>query len=258
LILLLGGTGETAGIATLLAEAGHSVLVSTATDNDLRVGEHPLITRRTGRLDAHGISSIVSEKSVSAIVDATHPFAVAASETAKEAAERMGIPYIVFIRPGMEYDYEQTVYVKDHEEAAAKAVSYGKPVLLTTGSRNLAPYAELSRKKKVELFARVLPHPESTDACRHAGLDEKNVVTGRGPFSVEQNIALIKKYKIGTIVTKDSGREGGVVEKIEAARLTGIRIVMVERPNAATENSFNSAREIVAAVNDVPAHKGQV
>ena len=37
-VLLLGGTSETAPLATALARAGHNVLVSTATDIALDVG----------------------------------------------------------------------------------------------------------------------------------------------------------------------------------------------------------------------------
>lgn len=256
MILLLGGTGETAAIATPLAEAGFNVLVSTVTDNELNVGDHPRITRRIGRLDVNGISAIVLECGVSALVDATHPFAEAASAVAKEAAEEVCVPYIAFVRPRTDYDYERIEYAKNHNEAAETAFSHDKPVLLTTGSRNLAQYVAVAQNKNLELYARVLPHAESTAACRDAGLDEKNVITGRGPFSTQANVELIKKYGIGIIVSKDSGKEGGVIEKIEAARLTGIRVVMVERPQAPTKNAYSSAQEIVDAVNNVLAQKG--
>lgn len=255
MILLLGGTGETAAIATSLAEAGHEVLASTATDNELNVGNHLRITRRIGRLNVNGITAIVSEMGISAIVDATHPFAAAASAVAKEAADEATIPCIAFVRPRIDYDYERIVYVKDHDEAAEKAFSHEKPVLLMTGSRNLVQYVTVAKNKNAELYARVLPHPESIASCRDAGLDAKNVIEGRGPFSTQANVELIKKYGIGVIVSKDSGKEGGVIEKIESARITGINVVMVERPQAPTENAYHSAQEIAAAVNNLLAQK---
>ena len=251
MILLLGGTGETAAIATALAQNGHSVLVSTATDNRLDVGDHELITRRIGRLDVKSICSIVDDKGITVIVDATHPFATAASVTVKEASISAGIPCVTFVRPHVEYDYENIDCAKDHADAAVKAFAHGKPVLLTSGSRNLSQYVELSKKKNVKLFARVLPHPESEAACRAAGLPEENSIFERGPFSVEQTTDVIKKFGIGTIVTKDSGKEGGVLEKVEAARVTGCRIVMVRRPETVTENSFGSAKALAAGVNDL-------
>ena len=251
MILLLGGTGETAAIAAELAKNGHSVLVSTATDTSLDVGRHELIARRIGRLDVKSICSIVEADDICVIVDATHPFATAASDTVKEASGIAGIPFVTFLRPHVQYDYENIDYAKDHADAAVKAFADGKPVLLTSGSRNLLQYVELSKKKNVKLFARVLPHPESEAACRAAGLPEKNVIFQRGPFSVEQTVDLIKKFGIGTVVTKDSGKEGGVFEKVEAARVTGCRIVMVQRPKTVTENSFESAKTLAAGVNDL-------
>lgn len=43
MILLLGGTADTAILATMLAEAGYDVLVSTATGIPLATGDHPRI-----------------------------------------------------------------------------------------------------------------------------------------------------------------------------------------------------------------------
>ncbi|MBF0509675.1 MAG: precorrin-6A/cobalt-precorrin-6A reductase [Deltaproteobacteria bacterium] len=43
MILLIGGTSETASFAEALAAAGFDVLVSTATDVALEVGRHPRI-----------------------------------------------------------------------------------------------------------------------------------------------------------------------------------------------------------------------
>ena len=51
MILLIGGTSETAPLASGLAGVGYEVLVSTATDSRLNVGDHPRISRRAGRLD---------------------------------------------------------------------------------------------------------------------------------------------------------------------------------------------------------------
>lgn len=46
MILLLGGTADTAILATMLAEAGYDVLVSTATGIPLATGDHPRIRRQ--------------------------------------------------------------------------------------------------------------------------------------------------------------------------------------------------------------------
>ncbi len=230
MILLFGGASETAELSERIARMGHEVLVSTATDISLDVGSSPNITRRTGPMDQDEMKRLMETHGVMAVVDATHPYAVNARANARKAARGAGAYYITFVRPSLEYEYEKLGFAKDHDLAATMALGYGSSVLLTTGSRNLKQYARQSAKTGVKVVARVLNHHDSIDACREAGIPDHLVIAQRGPFTVEQNIGHIIEYGIGTLVTKESGAAGGVVEKIEAARQTDCRVVMVERP----------------------------
>ena len=251
MILLLGGTSETMGIATAFAEAGWRTLVSTATDNELDTGNHPLIQRRAGRMTKDAMADLARETGAMVIVDATHPYALEAKVTATAVSADTGIPYISFMRPGIRYDYELIHFADDHEEAAVLAFSLGRPVLLTTGSRNLLPYARERSRTGIRMVARVLPHPESSLACHAAGLSEDEVITGRGPYSVGENVEVIRRYGVGAIVTKESGAAGGVPEKVEAARREGIHVIMVERPAPPASDATASVDELVAAVRRV-------
>ncbi len=234
-ILLLGGTADTAPIAVRLARAGKRVLVSVATDVPLETGagDHPGIEERSGPLDAEGIASLVREKGISLIVDATHPYAVTIRETARAAARRLAVPYITYVRPPEAADAgrsDEIVFASGHEEAARMAFSFGRPVLLTTGSRNLAPYATEAKASRARLVVRVLPHASSLQACRALRITDENIIAARGPFSLETNRETIRKFGIGALVTKDSGAAGGFSAKIEAARLESCRVVVVKRP----------------------------
>ncbi|GMT42269.1 MAG: precorrin-6A reductase [bacterium] len=248
MILLFGGTGETASIASALADAKYKVIVSTATDNHLDVGDNKNITRRIGRLDAAGIASLAKEHSIKGIVDASHPFASQLRENGRKAAVEISLPYVTFLRPCEEYDYDLLSYAEDHEDAARKAFSFGKPVMLTTGSRNLAVYVEKAKRKSMLVVARVLPHPESIEACRAAGLPEEWIITGRGPFSVDENLLIIKRFGIGAVVTKDSGSAGGVPEKVEAARIENCRVVAVKRPEQKSRDAYGNIPDLVSAI----------
>ncbi|HSR12677.1 MAG TPA: precorrin-6A/cobalt-precorrin-6A reductase, partial [Thermodesulfobacteriota bacterium] len=163
MILLLGGTGETGRIATGLAEAGYSVLVSTATDIPLEVGSHPKIRRRKGELDKEAMAELIREGGIKGVVDCTHPYAQSARGAARNAAEREGIPYITWVRPSALPGDDEILEAADHVEAASLAFSFGRPVFLTIGSRNLAPYAQASRRSGVPVLARVLSHPASIE-----------------------------------------------------------------------------------------------
>ena len=245
MILLLGGTSETAPLAEALAKAGYRVLVSTATDIELATGSHPRIEHRRGRLDAEQMASLVRERRVQAIVDATHPYASAVRATASQVAEQLGIPYLSYLRRGSVGEGSGLVLAGDHEQAARLACEMGKPILLTTGSRNVLPYAKEACRKGLPLIARVLDHPDSYKACSEAGIPADCVLTGRGPFSVEENRSVIRKFKIGMLVTKDSGDAGGVPEKLEAARLEHCAVVVVGRPETESKSDFHDGAEIV-------------
>jgi precorrin-6x reductase len=124
-------------------------------------------------------------------------------------------------------------------------------VVLTTGSRNIMPYALEAGRTGVQLVVRVLPHPQSIAACRRAGVPDKHIVQGRGPFSVEANRAVIREFGIGTLVTKDSGVEGGFPAKIEAAQLEKCRVIVVQRPEENSELVFSSVPKLVEAVSEL-------
>ena len=249
MILLIGGTSETAPLAAGLAKAGYDILASTATDFPLDVGAHPRIHRRTGRLDREGMVALGKARKIRAIVDAAHPYAVSVHAAAEDAARRLGIPCLRFRRPEASVPAGDVRFAADHDEAAAMAFAEGRPVLLTTGSRNLAPYAEASRRSGVPLAVRVLDAPESLAACRASAIREERIIAGRGPFSVEENLAAIKRFGIGVIVTKESGQAGGFAAKLAAAVEAGCRVVVIRRPETAESGpSFADPASLIAAL----------
>lgn len=290
MILLIGGTSETAPLAFGLAEAGYELLVSQATTAPLAIGEHPRISRRAGRLDEEGLTALGKEKGIRAIVDAAHPYAAAVHAAAHNAALRLGIPCLVFRRPEalpaesdlpsdafqtggaashLEEDRDASAkedsagwaagragaaripvrFAVDHAEAAQIAFALGRPVLLTTGSRNLAPYAEAARRTGVPLAVRVLDTPESLAACREAGIPEEKIIAGRGPFTAEENIAALRRFGIGVIVTKESGKAGGLDAKLAAARRANCAVVVIRRPEPPAGGPvFDSPAALIAAL----------
>lgn len=238
MILLFGGTSETAPIARRLADQGCPVLVSTATDVPLFIGRHPLIKHRQGRLNAGQAERLIKKRQINLVVHACHPYAVAARQTSQEAAAAACVPWLLFLRPPIAEAQGQgrrsgkdlpIIRATDHRQAAELAFALEKPVFLTTGSRNLAPYMGLAKKSGLACFARVLDAPESLEACRAAGLVKEKIIVGRGPFSVEENLRHLKICQAGVLVSKDSGVKGGVPEKIAAARQFGCAVVLIDR-----------------------------
>ena len=250
MILLIGGTSETPEIANLLAENGIEVLISNLTDSaagwDLSGG----VRLRCGGLDAGAMCGLIAEEGITAIVDASHPYAEELHNNAVESCCRMNISYFRYERPGADYDGFNVEFAASHEDGAELAFRIGQRVLLTTGSRNLAPYVKAARDTDSKLYVRVLPGEESAACCRDSGVDRDAIITGQGPFTVECNTELIKKHSIDLLVTKDSGLAGGVGEKLQAAGTCGIKVVVIRRPviEQKTGECFEVISELIEEV----------
>ena len=237
--MLLGGTSDAIPIARALLEAGFRVLLSSATSIPLRGVFPEGVQHRVGGLDSLGFFQIIGGEKIEWVVDATHPYAAEVSANAWKACQQAKIPYLAFDRPSdisplsgvsVVSTVNDLQWAENHEQAAVLAFSFQRPVLLTIGVRNLAPYVEIARKSSLRLVARVLDHPASIAACVKFGLNANEIIAATGPFSEQENVDHIFCNEINVLVTKDSGEAGGTAAKISAARNSGCRIVVVQRP----------------------------
>jgi precorrin-6A/cobalt-precorrin-6A reductase len=184
------------------------------------------VRTRCGILDEQGIECLIRNEKITAVVDATHPYAEAVSQNAWRACQKTSIRYLAYERPCASVGAAHRV--SNHQAAAKQAFSFGRPVFLTIGVRNLAPYVAEARSHGIALKARVLKHPDSEAACHEAGLSDTEILCADGPFTVEENICHLRGF--GVLVTKESGEAGGVDTKVEAARQCGCEVVVLERP----------------------------
>jgi precorrin-6A/cobalt-precorrin-6A reductase len=99
--------------------------------------------------------------------------------------------------------------------------------LLTTGFSAAEKFVKLEGEK--EIFVRILPMPVHIEQCVNMGIKPSNILALQGPFSIELNTAIYNQYKIDVVITKDSGKTGGVPEKIQSASESGIDIVIIKR-----------------------------
>jgi precorrin-6A/cobalt-precorrin-6A reductase len=245
-ILLMGGTSETPVLASALADAGKRVLVSMATEVPLTLPDRPDVQLRRGRLRVEQLTALLRDQQVEALVDAMHPYAQEAHATAKQAAVAASIPYLRWLREESNLStYHGLHLAADHAQAARIAARLKRPILLTVGSRNLAVYVQAARAAHLPIFARVLPCAEAEDACRNSALRGDEVIAARGPFSVEDTLALLRKHDIGTMVTKESGSAGGVPEKLEAAQRANCQVVIVRRAYTDENSSCKTVDELI-------------
>ncbi len=232
----------------MLAGSGARVILSRATDLQQEIPDLPGLGIICGRLDQRGLKKVMADQNPSAVVDCTHPFAEKISENAWKVCTSLGVPFFVYDRPATQEADCDLIRVRDHARAAAEAFSFCRAVLLTIGTRNLPVYMQQAGQARARVCARLLPGPASLAKGVEAGLDPQDVIQARGPFTVQENMAHLRQTRVRCLVTKDSGRAGGVPEKLEAAGRLGVRVIMVNRPVRPGNNIFNNVHELVQDV----------
>lgn len=246
MILVLAGTAEGRSLAEVLMGAGYQVLVSTCTSYGAWLVETAGIDRtRSGPLSRSGMVEIVKNNNISAIIDATHPFATTVSSVAAQVADFCQIPLIQYSRSETKIPPHPLIQVAaTWGEAVEKAKKLGPTIFLTIGTRNLHFFVAGLASLNARLITRVLPLNESISRCLELGIPPKDIVAMQGPFSKELNLALIKFYGITGFISKESGREGGTEEKIAACLESSVPLVLVKRPSF-SGNCFRSNSEVI-------------
>ena len=230
-IVIFSGTTEGRALSRELAAKGAEVTVCVATEYGREEqGIFSGVTVRAGRLEAEGMAELM--RGAALCVDATHPYAVQATENIRSAAGQAGVPYRRLLRRESPLP-EGGVAVTDAHEAAAYLAGRKGNILLTTGAKELAAFTPLGGER---LYPRVLPSAESLDACEAAGIPRRNIIAMQGPFSEELNLALIRQFSIRYLVTKDGGEAGGFGQKAAAAAAGGAVLLVIRRPEEQGED----------------------
>ena len=233
MIFVLAGTQDGREIVRLLLEQGHDVAASVVSSYGGELlahacGQRCLINDKP--LDEAALKDYLQEHDIRLLVDASHPYAANVSRNAIAVCQALSIPYIRYERDLSKLDYDRITVVHSYEEAAQAAASLGKKIFLTTGSRNLDKFVHSPDLKNCELTARVLPTAEVIGLCESLGLNAGHIVALQGPFSMELNRELFRKYGAEVIITKNSGTIGGTDTKFAAAAELNLPIVLIDRP----------------------------
>lgn len=239
-VLLFGGTTEGRQLAQWLAERGIPATVCVATEYGASLLPQG-VEVRTGRLDGAEMERLMGAGGYARVVDATHPYAVQASENIRAAAQRAGLPCLRLLRAGM----EQGGWL--HADSAAHAARLAREregnILLTTGSKELDAFAAEGLRERC--CPRVLPALDSLSRCLELGFSPARIICMQGPFSQALNEALIDRFAVGILVTKASGRAGGFAEKAEAARSRGCTLIVIDPPEQGAGYSMEEIQRIL-------------
>lgn len=238
-ILLLGGTKE----ARLLAErisAGDTIQVVYSLAGRTREPLLPTCLIRYGGFGGvQGLVTYLQEQQINMVVDATHAFAQIMRKHAALACQEMHIPYLAFVSEAWSAMPDDLWYDAPTVAQSVDIVEkLGTRVFLAIGRQELAAFASLPHKwfliRSIEMPAEPLP-PQHV------------VVLQRGPFAFDDELQLLQRYKIDTIVTKNSGGSAAYA-KIEAARALRLPVIVITRPPRPAAKEFMNADDLLTHI----------
>lgn len=227
-ILIFGGTGDSREIVKRALENGFFVTLCVTTEYAATLLEaHERLKISVKRLEGAEMLALMKKGEFFAVIDATHPYAVIASQNIKAAASEAGVKYLRLSRP--KSSFEGCAVVKNAQQAANLLEKSGERVFIATGIKELPVFSKVKNICE-RAYVRVLPTIEAIGLCEGLGFKASHIIAMQGPFDEELNAALFRRFKIETLVTKDGGAQGGFPEKIAAARRCNVKVLLIERP----------------------------
>jgi precorrin-6A/cobalt-precorrin-6A reductase len=236
-VLILGGTTQASAlVARLNGDARYDAILSLAgrTKNPML----PDMSHRIGGFGGSaGLASYLRTEAIDVLIDATHPFAERISENAVIAARNTNTPLAIFTRPA--WTPSTGDQWRDFPDATSAARALGEEprrVFLTIGRQQLAAFQIAPQH---DYLIRSIDVPEPLPALPHAKL-----LLARGPFTVEDEQALMRTAGIEILVTKNSGGDA-THAKLDAARALGIEVYMIARPQSPDVPAFETLDAIL-------------
>jgi precorrin-6A/cobalt-precorrin-6A reductase len=220
MILILGGTAESAALARLLAERADLPALVSLAGRTQRPVPPPIPYRIGGFGGVAGLMRFLAEKGVAGVIDATHPFAEQMSVHAAVACEAAGVPLLALRRrPWEAVAGDRWTEVADAEDAAAALGHEPRRVFLTVGRLELPHF--LAAPQHFYLIRSIDPPDDLPPQAR--------LILGRGPFEERDEDALMEEEAIEVVVSKSSGGSA-TYGKIAAARKRGLPVVLIRQP----------------------------
>ena len=223
-ILILGGTTEANQLAEQLSKKPtFHVTTSRAgvTTNRKQVSGNE---RLGGFGGIDGLVKYLETNAIDIVIDATHPFATTISDHAWTACQKLETPLLVLQRPAWKKEEnDEWVDVPDMQAAQdyLQSQDTSLTIFLTTGQKELDGFTSIIKHRFV---ARMIEPP-----APEAEKQNLKVILQRGPFTLNEEIQLIKEEKIDLLISKNSGGTA-TSAKLIAARKHNIPVLMIARP----------------------------
>ncbi|MEB3310314.1 MAG: cobalt-precorrin-6A reductase [Snowella sp.] len=240
---LIGGTSESAVLAQAIAAHQFPCTITVTTPEAVKLYPvSPYLRVQVGQLNESQILIFIEQEQIIAIVDASHPYAIAISQAVIQIVERLQIPYLRYERA--EVLSNRNVIELDSVDTLLKG-NYltNQRVLLTIGCKALPKFRQW--QSQATLFARILPNLESIKIALESGFTPDRLIAIRPPINAELETALWQQWNISLAVSKASGQAGGEEIKQVVSQQLGIPLIIISRPKISYPQQTNDLNKVL-------------
>jgi precorrin-6A/cobalt-precorrin-6A reductase len=222
-LLILGGTMEARMLAETLASRTDFDVVLSLAGRTVDPLPQAVPVRIGGFGGVEGLSGFLKEQRIDLMIDATHPFAHIISANAGAAVKIANV---------------QAFALRRDEWSPAKGDRWRSVETVSSAIAALGPsprnvFLAIGRQEAHAADAAPIHHylVRSVDPI-DPPLQAPDVayVRARGPFGLHEEMQLMRDHRVDVVITKNSGGTA-TYAKIEASRLLGIEVIMVQRPS---------------------------
>ncbi|MFD1327726.1 cobalt-precorrin-6A reductase [Mycoplana ramosa] len=220
-ILILGGTTEARELASRLSRRADLDVTLSLAGRTIDPAPQPVPVRTGGFGGAAGLADYLAAHGIDLLVDATHPFARQISANAEQAADQAGTPLIRLERTGWQpVAGDRWTRAATLEEAVGALGPQPRRVFLAIGRQEAFHFNAAPQHHYLVRSVDPVDPPLTVPSVDY--------ILARGPFAVDDEIALLRDHRIEVVLSKNSGGEA-TYAKIAAARALGLPVILVDR-----------------------------
>lgn len=252
--LILGGTSEAMAVAQRLCELakqGVGIEVNYSVAGLVRQPKLPCTVISGGFSQYGGMEQFIKDHNITGLLDLTHPFAQGISTAAVNAASASNIPCWRYLRSDWQAQAgDQWHFYSDWNALVRASLDYSS-LFISVGqlTQNQMDFLLAQRGQvnthKVNAHKIVIRTAVEPKIAVPKGV---SWITEIGPFTLDDELALLQNYQIDALLCKHSGGSS-TRAKLDAARQCDLPVLMLQRPSlpAATQE-FHEVEALISAV----------
>ncbi len=223
-VLVLGGTSDARRLTTKLIAIALPIKIIYSVAGLVGKAQLDCQVISGGFSKTGGLQHFLERENIALVLDLTHPYAISISSQAQSACTQLNLAYWQFVRPQWQAQSGDNWHSFNDWTSLLKSLKNYKRALVTTGQL---------QQVQIDTIASVCEQVCYRTAALSQVVLAENVkwIKAKGPFALEDELALFKQLQSDVLICKNAGG-AATSAKLEAARILGVDVLMLERPAA--------------------------